>query len=292
MNLKFWVKNVEKKEDESIRPKERQRIITLILVILFSVGLILIEYSQYLEKPWKDLLQNTGYVFSPVALLSLLFQYFGEEEYIKKIISEVKIQMSPEMKRHFCIHDSWINSVSKNRNEAELNVFFCKANHSIDILVTNLSYFTGDILDTLEKKANNNVKIRILTLYEKSQFVPQRQKYIKNWTFEHDMFNALSLFMEKKEKLQENNSSKNFEIRIYDECPSIIMMKVDNQLILSFILSLGKARDQPHIKLDLTKDRGEKSDAYRFAQHFDKLWEGAKTPNIEDYRKQNSDTLK
>lgn len=291
MNLKFWEKNVKKKEDESIRPMGRQRIMTLILILLFSFGLILIEYSQHFAKPWDHLMETTGYVFSPVALLSLLFQYFGEEAYIKKIISEVKIQMSPEMKRHFCIHDSWINCVSKNRDEAKLNDFFNNANTSIDILVTNLSYFTGNILNKLEEKANNHVKIRILTLYEKSQFVQQRQKYIKNWTFENDMFNAISLFMERQEKLQQNNID-NFEIKIYDECPSIIMMRVDNQLFLSFILSLGQARDQPHIKLDLTKDRGEKSDAYRFAQHFDILWENAKTPNIDDYRKQNLHTKK
>ncbi len=350
--------------DQLIRTNEKQKEIRNMFVHLLLIGLILIISSHFLPEQLGGILRDLGFLLTPVSMLTLYFQYYGEQDYIKRILTEVKVQMSPEIKRQSCPRDLWIGNVYPDRDSAELNEFFKSANTNIDILTTNLSWLSGPSLNILKEKANKKIPIRILALSADSPFIPMRYNDIGSDDSEHfkkeistaiesfqmeintlsgeylfswdkipgnDNGNLIEYLMRnfgiewiKAAKIKKNDGDKTimvksetnylsltlneaktnvnleiddgridkfivktehnalniysddnrkyFEMKIFNKCPSIIIFRVDQQLILSFILTTGKARNQPHIKINLICDSGKKSDAYRFVDHFNKLW--------------------
>ena len=267
-----------------------------IILAMFLVGASLIAISALLTAfPgfWSTVLRDMGFVFCPVAVLALLYQQLFEEphsEHVALRISDnvvTKIRTGIGRQEIVCIYPS--------RTAIDFKRFFEVAQERIDILTTNLRSMVLYV-DTLCKKARHGVSVRVLTLNPVDPFsgsghhpfLKTRYKdldYNRVEQFSAQMVASLTNFCSTKEREFSAFESCSFKIRLYDNSPSIMMFRSDDELILGFILRQGRSSEFIHIQCDLRQVDEVPKSCCDFARHFDCVWneaEDASTQLIEE----------
>lgn len=167
-----------------------------------------------------------------------------------------------------------IKSVKMNRDDCNLGEFFNSAKESISILATNLESFTP-FIPIFEKKAKRGVVVRIATLHPTfgASFniarVVGRSSPEERW---EEMKSSLEAFLIHKDL---------FQVRVYSKLlPTVILMIVDDQCYVSYLLHGHKSRETPHF-LFTSGNGAAFSPVENFKSHFEGTWTDLGTNTID-----------
>lgn len=270
---------------KAVRDKVDQYRVAFFSVCIFALGIVLIAGSHSISNNfWNTLLRDVGFVFSPVGLLSFLFQVFAEKDYLERILDELRSAMEPNQKRSFCIHDWSITDFFQNRAEADLSSFFGDSAENIDILTSNLISLT-DHLPILRNRAENGVSIRILALNPDSAFVEGRYRDLglgQSDDFKREILTGIRGFQMDFDAFKKNHPdlAGNIALKVFDNLPTLVLFRSDNRLIIQFILSIGRGRENPQIEFDISFRKGKISGSSKFQNHFEAIWEKSKDISV------------
>lgn len=162
--------------------------------------------------------------------------------------------------------------VFSDRIGAQLARAVAKANNTIDLITSNLSYFAdidnfvakvnGETAFAFDHPVEQNVRLRILALNPDSVIAEYRAKQLG---MEHDVSgyreqlrNSARFFYHRYMK------SKNVDMRIYDDLPLQITFIIDGRVITSFVSRGHQARHNIHVEFDL-EFKGARAS---FEEHF------------------------
>jgi len=164
-----------------------------------------------------------------------------------------------------------IRYYSRRSDITDLRARMANATNEINLLHINL----GSIVDYVESlgmatAARPELRIRVLALSPQSQHLESRIKMM-------DADTGLSHMMECKTGISNFRAwarryGVRYELRLYDEPPTLIMLRIDNSLILAFITANGIGRNMPHIELPGPR---ELPSTQAFIDHFEVLWSRA-----------------
>lgn len=162
--------------------------------------------------------------------------------------------------------------VFSHRDGGNLLGAVANAQRSIDLITTNLSFFAdiekfsiktnGEKKFAFDSPVERGVKVRILALNPDSIITEYRAKQLG---LDHDVAgyreqlrDAARFFYQRYE------SSRNVDIRIYDDLPLQITALVDNRVITSIVSRGQQARNNIHVEFDLDYEGARAS----FEKHF------------------------
>lgn len=248
-------------------------IIGLVLIILGGLFLVIsfkLKDNSFISVFFRDL----SFALFPAGIISIAYQYYTEQTMVSNITEAVNKKMGC----NFCKNE--FLDVYKSRNDSHLNDFFKKAQRVIRILTTNLASLENDLQDLIEK-AKKDVKVSILTLNPRHEFLIRRYKDLRQFEKAKDFFEEMIVnlrkFCNEKEKSLKNDDKSNFEIRLYDNPPTLMLFQSDDEVIIGFILRKGRASKFIHIKFNCSDYDYEKENKYcgDFLKHFDNIWKDA-----------------
>lgn len=179
----------------------------------------------------------------------------------------------------FC--KNYIKDIRFSRDDCDLDSFFRSARDSICILATNLESFVP-FLPLLSGLSQKGINVRVATIHPNyaRDFniarVTGNTEPEQRW---HDMKNSLVKFV----TFSENANS--FFVRTYSEvAPTLIMMMVDNNCYVAYLLHGMKSRDTIHFLFTTGEGDFSRSPVYYFKRHFDSIWddEGTKDCILND----------
>ncbi len=236
--------------------QERKWHTLAVLLGLLVIGISFIFVSALIRSRsefWSTTLRDIGFVFSPIAILALLYQYVAEQRHsrfvAKHIVSDILEELDDRRGGRTGLNE--VVAIHPNRRVIDFQKFFGSANHQIDILTTNfnsLSMYIG----LLVSKANNGTQVRVLTLNPRHEFVARRAGELRltvQGFFNELRSSLLELCTERENKLRRDRQG-NCTVKIYDNTPSLTLFRSDNRLIVGFLFQQGRGRSQMHIQFE------------------------------------------
>lgn len=251
----------------------------VVLLGLLLIGILLIVLSAVVKaysELWSTILRDIGFVFSPVAVLALLYQYFAQRAHWRYLAKHVASHILKEI-RHRLGGQEEVLAIYRRRSAIDFDRFWRSAKQRIQILATNLrslQMYTGLLVD----KAKQGVRVRILALNPTHEFLQRRFKELnlKNPKDFHDeMITSLRHFCNAKENQLGSNEQENFVVKIHDSPPSLMLFRSDDRVILGFILQQGRSSDYMHVEFDCSVQSDRSKYCQDFVDHFEVLWERA-----------------
>jgi len=257
-----------------------------ILFGLLILGLVFILASLLLNSHNEILvtmLRDVGFVFTPVAAISLIYRQFVEKPRSSELenIIEHKLQDTLELQFNRLVKPHERFKCYSNRAEINFHSFFSSAENCIDILVTNLQSLQMH-LDLFAEMSQNGVKVRILAINPTHEFLKKRfneLSFKKIRHFREEMVTALRNVWSHIEKI---SNPASFEIRVYENTPTIMIFRCDNDLIISFILRQGRAREYLHIRFNSLGSQSLDETARCFVDHFEVLFSESQKIYFDD----------
>lgn len=163
-----------------------------------------------------------------------------------------------------------ITGAFKNREEADVRKFLSRSQSELDIYTPNLKYFTmegrGKIFEDAIKR---ECKIRVLALNPKNAFTSERFSQIELGeprAFASEMLGSLEIF------LRDYAAPGLIELRVFNEPPTTLILRSDNEVLVSFILRQARSREYLHLRMRCDQERLGKP----FVTHFDTAFNSAK----------------
>ena len=173
--------------------------------------------------------------------------------------------------------------VFENREQANVREFLAKSRTELDIFTPNLRYFMMDNRGEIFKEAiSRGCKIRLLALHPKHVFISERfaQIDLRNpRQFVSEMSASLKVF------LRDYVKPGQVELRVFDEPPTTLVLRSDNEVMVSFILRQGRARKFLHLRMECGKGRAGEP----FVIHFDTAFDEAEDVTPELLEEINAD---
>jgi len=249
------------------------------LLGIFSIGVILTILSLIIKpysELWSTMIRDIGFIFSPVAVIALLYQHFAERDHIyylaKSISNDVLKEMHHKLGEN--LGNNEIVTIYPTRHAINFNIFLGTSKNRIYILTTNLQsleMYLGILID----RARQGVSIKILTLNPTHDFLRKRFRELtfkKAKFFYDEMVTSLRHFCSAKEHQLTPEQQKNFVIKIHDSPPTMMLFISDENILMGFILQQGRARDQMHVEFDCSVQFERKKHCQCLVEHFDLLW--------------------
>lgn len=149
--------------------------------------------------------------------------------------------------------------IFSDRSGSQLPQVVAKATHTIDLITSNLSYFTDlenfvvkvddELRFAFDLPIERGIRVRILTLNPDSIIAEYRAKQLG---LEHDV----SGYREQLRKAarffyHRYRRYNNVDIRIYDDLPLQITLLIDNKVITGIMSRGHQARYNIHVEFDL-----------------------------------------
>ncbi len=299
---------------------QRRRIIALFWILLF-LGILFLVLSLIINPSIENwsiaflaaLLRDISFLFAPIALLALLYQYFVESRIEREIVDQVTVRIIRELDQRMgeignaaeevtasIIHElvqrlgeigdtKEVVTIYPTRQAINFNDFFTSAKENIDILVTNLQSMQ-EYIGLLLEKAKAGIDVRILALNPLHPFVQNRfaELRLKNEEFfQEEMVSSLGKFCSKRKSVlnteqQKTEQQKTFQIKIYNNPPTLMIFRSDNRVIIGFILRQGRSREYMHIEFNIESTSKEPRKSLCFIKHFQKIWEQLKEINYDE----------
>lgn len=163
-----------------------------------------------------------------------------------------------------------IKAVKLNRDDCDLQFFFEQAKESICILATNLKSFT-DYLPIFSQKVTQGVQVRIATVHPNFA----RSFNISNLVGRNgpqDRWQEMKSSLEQFLSFAEAQTEGKIEIKTYcTQTPTLVLMIVDQQCYVSYLLHAHKSRETPHFLFDGTVEYTA-TPFNGFKTHFEGIW--------------------
>ena len=163
-----------------------------------------------------------------------------------------------------------ITGAFKDREQANVREFLSKSQLELDIYTPNLRYFTmenrGEIFDDAIKRG---CKIRLLALNPKNAFTSERFSQIElrdPRAFASEMLGSLDMF------LRDYVRPGQVELRVFNEPPTTLILRSDDEVLVSFILRQARSREYLHLRMRCDKGRSGEP----FVLHFNSAFDSAK----------------
>ncbi len=181
---------------------------------------------------------------------------------------KLKLQLSP----------TYSVKCFKDRDVATLADVFLSAHHRIDILTTNLSWLFlkegGSDRSYWEAigltvKRNELMQLRILTLNPESEIAANRGHQLGFTPV--NFRDQLRRGYEKAKTFASSYPTSRVEIRIYDELPTQITFRIDNEVFTCIVGQPMQSRNYPVLKFDVANLGVQEA----FLSHFLNVWKDA-----------------
>lgn len=144
------------------------------------------------------------------------------------------------------------------------------ARNEISILTTSLESILPYLIELCDTPYISQIRVRILVLNPNHSFTSDRCHDFNDSpeAFREEMINSIERCLGVSEPLP------NFEVRMHRRFPTGMMFRVDNQLVLGFVLHdprrgpAARGREKPHIVIP-----ADHQVAVAFETHFNTLWQ-------------------
>lgn len=210
------------------------------------------------------------------SLILILFYIFLKKQIVKSLFKENRSEFQEEFRnaakliapKQILLGD--ITGVFQNREQANVREFLANSQFELDIFTPNLRYFTmenrGEIFEEAIKKG---CRIRLLALHPKNAFTSERFSQIDlrdARAFASEMSASLEIFL--------NNYVRpgQVELRVFDEPPTTLILRSDDEVLVSFILRQARSREYLHLRMRCNKGRSGEP----FMRHFDTAFDSAR----------------
>ncbi len=161
------------------------------------------------------------------------------------------------------------------RTHAQLHNAFARARRRIDILTTNLSWLFEPLRTTRRSTwsfiqravcARPNLKLRVLTLDPESKIAAARGRQLG---FSADNFRAqLRAALAKARKFEARMANARVEIRLYDQLPTQITFRVDDDVYTGIVGQPMQCRHYPVLRFSVANLGVNEA----FLSHFLSVW--------------------
>lgn len=166
----------------------------------------------------------------------------------------------------------------KDRGLAQLHKVFHRARRRIDILTTNLGWLFKEVLDTdrcswdyIAEAVESRVRLqlRVLTLNPESEIAAARGKQLgfSPGNFRAQLRNAL----DRAKALETKITGNRVEIRSYDQLPTQITFRSDDEVYTCIVGQPMQSRNYPVLRFHIA-NQGVKE---AFLSHFLSVWKDA-----------------
>ena len=301
--------NEENQELQEAKKKNfwNKRIVLTVEIFLTLITFLLFVFGVYIENSLVEGIFSNCFTALIVTLLGTIIEWNTEtdieravksvEEETKKRIEDIQVStfkitenLNSDLKVLQNSIDSFSNvvelysgksctfcknsikAVKFNRNECNLEQFFSQAQQSVCILATNLESFVP-YLNIFSELATRGVHIKVATIhpnFARDFNISNVVGYTgseKRW---RDMKDSLIKFLTFSES--DSYGENKIEIRTYTTItPTLILMIVDNDCYVSYLLHGHRSRETPHF-LFSGSDNSQMSPFNSFKKHFDGIW--------------------
>jgi len=242
-------------------------VLFLLLGIVFILSAILVRSRN---ESVSDLMINLGATFIATTLLSSLYQKFGINDLTEQIKEIQKTLPLTKKSLEQGIIDIW-----KERSEIPIptwNEFTRYARHEVWICGVAGYGFANDggfhqiVADGVARGCN----YKILILDPESSYAKYWDEKEPTGVRPSKIRAALSLYP----KLVEQNKGKRgkVEFRVYDEVPSLNIIRADERMFVTLYVSSQRGNDSLTLQIQGTRDGLFE----RYSKHFDRVWKTAR----------------
>lgn len=179
-------------------------------------------------------------------------------------------------------HGTYEVTAFADRRRADIPNFIGSARSMIDILTTNLDYFLHEIAmpqnaserSILETclELERNVAVRLVVMDPDCHIAEYRARQLGMsgdvGQYREELRSAIVEFYMRFERFYGDR----FRMRIYEDLPLQITMRVDNEIITSFVTRGKRSRDRVHVRFRVEDDGVSDT----FVSHFQSVFDSAK----------------
>lgn len=176
-------------------------------------------------------------------------------------------------------HGTYEVTAHADRRRANLREFIASATSSIDILTTNLDDFLHQVAFEFENRDSilrapleRGVTVRLVVMDPDCHIAEYRARQLGMsgdvGQYREELRNAIV----KVYSLFEGSYGDHFRMKVYEDLPLQITLRVDNEVITSFVTRGKRSRDRVHVRF-----RVEDEGVYdTFVGHFGSVYDSAK----------------
>ncbi len=229
--------------------------------VLWELG-----YSEAIGKPIVVLIDNSSLRDLPVlagqpnacVYHSRLIGTDSPEVDLKQIAPNLQphFKKALEMQKHPLISRGHPHAdIFANRDAINLPELIGEARKNVDILTTNLSYFLTDKLfiktNSIKQALDNGAVVRVVTMDPESVIAEYRAKQLQREQnipgYRRELRDGIISFF------RHYGSYENFYLRVYNDLPLQITLRIDETIITSLVTRGQRARTRIHTKFDINE---------------------------------------
>jgi hypothetical protein len=182
------------------------------------------------KESFGKLLQELGIVFLPLNIAAFLIEYLSGKRQADYLLEELPTRLrNPKVMPE----------------RPDIRAYVAGAKTQIDIIHTNFSNLL-DVRHQLVTLSRGRVRVRLALLNPESDFFRTRYKEVGHASPEAFRLEVASALLQ----VLDTCGACGIEIRVFDSPPSLFVYRIDDTLIIGFVLAIDRSQRTTHLVFD------------------------------------------